>query len=57
MKSFHKFRLDTLNHYLWRDNDRVPIAPKTFDVLRFLVENAGKLVTQEDLLKAVWPDT
>jgi DNA-binding winged helix-turn-helix (wHTH) protein len=46
-----------LNHSLWREEERVPIAPKTFDVLRFLVENAGNLVTTDDLLEAIWPET
>jgi DNA-binding winged helix-turn-helix (wHTH) protein/tetratricopeptide (TPR) repeat protein len=33
------------------------MAPKVFDVLKFLVENAGRLVTQQELLEAVWPET
>jgi TolB-like protein/DNA-binding winged helix-turn-helix (wHTH) protein/Flp pilus assembly protein TadD len=35
----------------------VRIAPKAFDVLRYLVENPGRLVTQGELLDAVWPET
>jgi DNA-binding winged helix-turn-helix (wHTH) protein len=31
--------------------------PKAFDVLRYLVENPGRLVTQDELLEALWPDT
>jgi hypothetical protein len=34
---------------------RVPIRPKPFDVLRYLVEHPSRLVTQEELLGAVWP--
>lgn len=33
------------------------MAPKAFDVLRYLVENAGRLVTQQELLDALWPQT
>jgi len=33
------------------------LRPKTFAVLRHLVEHAGQLVTREELIKAVWPDT
>jgi DNA-binding winged helix-turn-helix (wHTH) protein len=33
------------------------LAPKTFSVLRYLVENPGRLVTQDELLEAVWPGT
>ena len=41
MKSFKAFRLDTADHILWREEDRVAIAPKSFDVLEYLVEHAG----------------
>jgi TolB-like protein/DNA-binding winged helix-turn-helix (wHTH) protein len=57
MKSFHPFRLDAANHSLWRGQERAQIAPKAFDVLRHLVENAGRLVSQEELLEALWPET
>jgi TolB-like protein/DNA-binding winged helix-turn-helix (wHTH) protein len=57
MKSFHPFRLDAANHSLWRGQERAQIAPKAFDVLRHLVENAGRLVTHEELLEALWPET
>ncbi|HEY2548148.1 MAG TPA: winged helix-turn-helix domain-containing protein [Candidatus Acidoferrum sp.] len=36
---------------------RVAIPPKAYDVLRYLVENPGRLVTQDELLEAVWPET
>jgi DNA-binding winged helix-turn-helix (wHTH) protein len=42
---------------LWREGERISLAPKTFSVLRYLVENAGRIVTQEELLEAVWPGT
>jgi TolB-like protein/DNA-binding winged helix-turn-helix (wHTH) protein/Flp pilus assembly protein TadD len=57
MKSFKAFRLDTANHILWRDGDRVPVAPKSFDVLTYLIEHAGRVVTQDEILEAVWPET
>ena len=31
--------------------------PKPFAVLTYLVEHAGRLVTHEELLAAIWPDT
>jgi DNA-binding winged helix-turn-helix (wHTH) protein len=55
MKVFHTFRLDTLNHRLWRGEERVSLAPKAFDVLRYLVEHADRLVTQDEILEALWP--
>src|SRR5260370_552365 len=57
MKYFQSFRLDTMNHCLWNGEKRVRIPPKAFDVLRYLVENPGRLVTQNELLEALWPET
>src|SRR5258708_2326661 len=57
MKTFKVFRLDTANHLLWRNGDRVPLAPKGFDVLAYLVEHAGRVVTQDEILEAVWTKT
>ncbi len=57
MKSFKMFRLDTKNHLLWRNGDRVPVAPKGFDVLAYLVEHAGRVVTQDEMLEALWSET
>ena len=62
MQDFPPFRLDTVNQCLWRlretaQDERVLLTPKAFAVLRYLVEHAGQLVTQEELLEAVWPET
>src|SRR5215831_18471111 len=57
MKAFGPFRLDTLNHCLWRADERASLTPKAFDVLRYLVEHADRLVTQDELLEALWPET
>src|ERR1700679_1250362 len=57
MKVFYSFRLDTVNQCLWRGQERVPITPKAFDVLRYLVEHAGVLVVQDELLDKLWPET
>jgi Tol biopolymer transport system component/DNA-binding winged helix-turn-helix (wHTH) protein len=57
MKSFQSFRLDTANHLLLHGDERVSLTPKAFDVLRYLVERAGRLVTQDELLESLWPET
>jgi DNA-binding winged helix-turn-helix (wHTH) protein/predicted ATPase len=57
MKVFHTFRLDSANHSLWRGEERLSLAPKAFDVLRYLVDHADRLVTQEEILEALWPGT
>jgi len=35
----------------------MPLTPKAFDLQRYLVEHADRLVTREELLEAIWPDT
>jgi len=57
MKAFGPFRLDPINQCLWRGETRITLTPKVFAVLRFLVDHPGRLVTQEELLEAVWPET
>lgn len=62
MREFPPFRLDSINQCLWRrcecaEDQRVPLTPKAYAVLAYLVNRAGRLVRQEELLEAVWPDT
>ena len=62
MQEFPPFRLDSMNQCLWRrhatgDDERILLPPKAFDVLRHLVARAGQLVTTEEILEAVWPNT
>jgi len=57
MKAFGYFRLDTLDQCLWREDVRIALTPKVFAVLRHLVDHPGRLVTQEELLDAIWPET
>src|SRR5215469_4748130 len=53
---FGSFRLDLLNVQLWRGDQEVALRPKTFEVLRYLVEHSRQLVTKAALLDAVWPE-
>jgi DNA-binding winged helix-turn-helix (wHTH) protein len=46
-----------MNERLWCGAEQVPLRPKAFVLLRYLVEHAQRLVTQEELLKAVWQRT
>ncbi len=54
---FPPFRLDLASERLWRDTRVVPLRPKTFAILRYLAEHPGRLITNEELLDAVWPGT
>ena len=57
MKAFGPFRLDPVNQCLWRGETRITLTPKVFAVLRYLIDHPGRLVTQEELLEAIWPET
>jgi predicted ATPase/DNA-binding winged helix-turn-helix (wHTH) protein len=57
MKQFASFQLDTANACVLRNGERIELAPRPFAVLRYLVENPGRLITHDELLDALWPDT
>lgn len=57
MKQFESFALDTSNERLWHEGVQIALAYKPFSVLRYLVENAGRLITHDELLDALWPTT
>ena len=57
MKQFESFALDTLNECLWHQDVQIALASKPFSVLRYLVENPGRLITHDELLDALWPET
>jgi serine/threonine protein kinase/Flp pilus assembly protein TadD len=54
--AFGPFRLDSEKRVLVRDGTPVLLAPKAAEALLVLVENAGRLVDKDDLMKRVWPD-
>ncbi|QDZ02366.1 tetratricopeptide repeat protein [Nitratireductor mangrovi] len=53
---FGPFELDPDHFELRRDGQRVPIEPRTFDLIRFLAQNMGHTVTRDEIFSAVWPD-
>lgn len=55
--AFGPFLLKPAEHELLRDGRPISLTPKTFDTLVVLVENCGRLVEKEELIKAVWHDT
>src|ERR1700722_10402031 len=57
MRQFECFGLDTANQCLIRSGAPIDLAPKPFAVLRYLVENPGRLITHDELLDALWPET
>jgi pimeloyl-ACP methyl ester carboxylesterase/DNA-binding winged helix-turn-helix (wHTH) protein len=53
---FDIYTLDLQRCSLLRAGDEVQLRPKSFDVLRYLAEHAGRLVSKEELIQAIWPD-
>jgi DNA-binding winged helix-turn-helix (wHTH) protein/tetratricopeptide (TPR) repeat protein len=54
---FDEFVLDPSKRTFAHNGKPVSISPKAFDVLTYLVSNPGRVVTKEELLKAIWPDS
>jgi DNA-binding winged helix-turn-helix (wHTH) protein len=57
MQKFGDFQLDSANECLWHCGQRLTLTPRPFAVLRYLVENPQRLVTHDELLEALWPET
>jgi adenylate cyclase len=56
MFRFEGFTLDVRRSCLRAADREVELRPKSFEVLHYLVENADRLVTKEEIIKAIWPD-
>ena len=54
---FGDFTLDSDQRVLLRAGKLVPLTPKVFDTLQILVENRGRIVAKDELMKRLWPDT
>lgn len=53
---FREFTLDLRRGCLRTGEREIELRPKSFEVLRYLVENAGRLVPKDEIIKAVWPN-
>src|SRR5215204_4414658 len=55
---FGEFRVDAAKRLLTRrDGEIIPLKPKVFETLLYLVRNDGKILDKEELLNAIWTDT
>lgn len=53
---FDRYVLDLRRGSLKNGEQDIVLRPKSFEVLRLLVENAGRLVGKDEIAAAVWPD-
>ncbi len=56
MFQFAGYTLDIARNSLRAADREVPLRRKSFELLRYLVENPDRLATKEELLKAIWPN-
>jgi TolB-like protein/DNA-binding winged helix-turn-helix (wHTH) protein/Tfp pilus assembly protein PilF len=54
---FGAFTLDPGRRAVLRDGAPITVTPKAFDILLYLVQHPNRVVSKQDLMKAVWPDT
>jgi eukaryotic-like serine/threonine-protein kinase len=54
---FGPFRLDPEKELLLREDETVPIPPKAFQILLVLIRHNKQVVTKDDLMKTIWPET
>jgi len=54
---FGPFCLDATDRQFYRSGTLVALTPKAFDTLLTLVQNSGRTLEKDDLMKVVWPDT
>ncbi len=55
--AFGPVRVDVARHAVCRDGRPVALAPKTFELLLLLVRSGGRVLSRQELLHALWPDT
>src|SRR5579864_6248147 len=53
---FDRFTLDPARGRLCADGQDIELRPKSFEVLRYLVENPDRLLAKEEIVSAVWPN-
>src|SRR6266849_124229 len=57
MHFFDKFALDLTRGCLQDGPAEIKLRPKSFEVLKYLVENSGRLISKDELINAIWVDT
>jgi DNA-binding winged helix-turn-helix (wHTH) protein/TolB-like protein/Tfp pilus assembly protein PilF len=54
---FGPFRLEPSERLLVRSGESIPLPPKAFDTLLLLVQNGGHVLSKDELMRTLWPDT
>lgn len=54
--SFDEFTLDLTRGCLFRQSEELKLRPKSFEVLKFLIENNGRLISKDEIIENVWQE-
>jgi pimeloyl-ACP methyl ester carboxylesterase/DNA-binding winged helix-turn-helix (wHTH) protein/class 3 adenylate cyclase len=54
---FGVFRIDVTERVLFGEKGPIPLTPKAFDTLLFLVENNNHTLGKQELIETIWPDS
>ena len=54
---FDDFRIDVDHRMLYHQGSEIPLVPKAVETLLALIERRGKIISKDELLEAVWPET
>ncbi len=54
---FGPFRVDARERQLLRNGKPVPLTPKIFDILLVFVQNSGHILSKDEVMKLIWPNT
>lgn len=54
---FGEFRLEPDDAILFRDGEQVVLPPKMFELLLLFVQSGGRVISREEIMQRLWPDT
>src|SRR5258705_3769518 len=54
---FGPFRIDLERYLLLREGETIPLLPKVFETLLFLIQHRGEVAKKDEILESVWPET
>lgn len=54
---FGAFRLDPAERVLAHKGRRIPLVPKAFETLLILIQHSGRVLTKDQLIQTLWPDS
>ena len=54
---FDKFRVDVSKRLLTKGEEQIPLTPKVFDTLLYLIRHSGKVIEKDELMRQIWTDS